>query len=119
MGLSGGRDACVERDQRLVPSEGGRQRRRIQGATQASATSGDVALTSALSAVVVEGRQSGKGCRFLAADATELGHSDDKCQRGALADTRNAQHEVKAAGEIVVSAQLLGNVADLRRTSQL
>src|SRR5205814_5699941 len=98
---------------------GGRQRRGIQGATQAATTARDVALTSMLSAVVVEGRQSGQRCRFLATDVAELGHADDERQRGALADTGNAQHEVETDSEIVVGAQPLGNVKDLRRTSQL
>ena len=67
-----------------------------------------------LSAVVVEGSQTGERCGFLAADAAELRHADDERQRRALADAGNAQHQIEPRGEIVMGAQSLGNVAYLR-----
>jgi hypothetical protein len=48
------REAGIERDQRLIPTEGGRQRGGEQRAAQAPASSGDVALAFVLPAIIVE-----------------------------------------------------------------
>src|SRR5580700_5284695 len=58
-----------------------------------------------LSAVVIEGRKAGQGRGLLATDAAELRHADDEGDCGTLADAGNAEHEIEAAGEVVMGAQ--------------
>ncbi len=106
VGFSSCDEASVEIDQSLVPSEGGWERRGVEGAPQAPPAAGDVALPLVRSAVVVERRKTSERCGFLAADASELRHADDERERSPLADTRNAQHEVKPSGEVGMGAQL-------------
>ena len=64
-------------------------------------------MLALLSAVVVERGQAGKHRRLLTADATELGHSNDKRERGALADAGNAQHQIEPPRKVGVKAQFL------------
>ena len=115
MGFAARGEAGVERDQRLVPAEGGWQRGGEQGTAQACASAGDVTLAFVLSAVVVEGCEAGQGGGLLAADAAELGHADDERQRGALADAGNAAHEIEAMPEIVISPQLPRDASEFGR----
>jgi hypothetical protein len=119
VGLSSRDQPSIEVDQELVPSEGGRERSSEQRAPQASAAAGDVALTFMFSAIVVKGGEAGKRCGFFPTEATEFWHPDDERERGAFADTRNAQDEFKSNSEVVVSAQLLGNEAELGQPSRL
>src|ERR1700741_685547 len=114
MGFSFCGQASIQADQCLVPAEGGRQRRREQGAAQAAAATGYVAISLVLAAVVVEWSKTGQGCGFLPGDATELGHADQERQRGALADTGNAEHQFKTPGEIAMGTKTPGKVAYLR-----
>lgn len=86
MGFSAGLEAGIECDQGLVPAVGGREGGGKQGTAQAAAAAGDVSLAFVFSAVVIKGRQTCEGCSFFAADLPELGHADQKRQRGALAD---------------------------------
>jgi hypothetical protein len=110
-------EAGIERDQGLVPAEGGRQRGGEQRAPQAPASAGDVALAFVLSAVIVEWREPGERGGFLAADVAEFRHADDEGEGGALADAGNAQHEIETPGQIVMVAQLLGNAVQLGGTA--
>jgi hypothetical protein len=76
-------------------------------------------LASVFTAVIVKGSQTCESSGLLATDPAELRHADDKRERGAFANAGNAEHEIKASGEIVVSAYLLGNVAELGAPSCL
>ena len=82
MGFSAAGEAGVEGDQRRVPAEGGGQGGGEQGAPQPPASAGDVALTPAFSAVVVEWRQAGQGGGLLAAEVPQLRHADDEGDGG-------------------------------------
>src|SRR5262245_47034053 len=79
-----------------------------------------MAFAFVLATVVVEGRKSGEGSDLLAADAAELRHPDDERHGRPLADARNAEDEIEAAGEVIVIAQglddapLLGGAAGLQ-----
>ena len=66
-------------------------------------------LTLAQSTVVVERSKPSQGRSFLTTDLSQFGHADDECQRGALTNARDAQHQVKPAGKIVVATKKLGN----------
>src|SRR5262249_6648970 len=113
------RKALVERNQRLIPSEGSREGRGEQRAPQAAAASGDLALSFMLSAIGIEGSQPGESCGFLTADATELGHADDDRQRSALADAGDAEHQLEPLGQVVVGTKALGEVTHLRSLAYL
>ena len=101
--------ASIESNQGLIPTEGGWQRGGEQGLSQAASTAGDVTLTLAQSTVVVERSKPSQGRSFLTTDLSQFGHADDECQRGALTNARDAQHQVKPAGKIVVATKKLGN----------
>ena len=103
MRLSLGFEPGVEADQGSIPPEGSWEGCGEEGAPQASASSGYVPLAFVFSAIVVKRCEASERCRLFATDATKLRHADDKRERGAFADTGNAQHEIKAGGEIVVS----------------
>ena len=105
MRLSSCGESSIEVDQHLVPAERGRQRCGVEGAAQASPSTGDMPLAFVLSAVIVEGSEPCQRCRLLAADAAEFGHSDNNGERGAFADAGHAEHEIEPAGEIVMIAQ--------------
>src|SRR4051812_2907205 len=113
MGFSCSRQALIERDERLVPAEGGREGSGEQGVPQASPAACNVALSLMLSAIIVEGSQTGQRCGFLATDTAEFGHADQDRQGGTLADPGDAEHEIQSGSQIVVSAQLSGDEADL------
>src|SRR5215475_4172589 len=111
VGFACGREAAIEADQGLVPTEGGRECGGIKGTPKASSAAGNMALASVFSAVVIE---RGKPCQrggLLSADAAELGHPDDQGQRGAFTNARNTHDEIKSNSQVGVSAQLLGNEA--------
>jgi len=117
--FASGDESSVEVDQGLIPSEGGRERCGIKGAPQAPPAAGDVALAFVFSTIVVKGSKAGKRGRLFATDTSELGHADDERERGPFANARNAQHEIEAGSQIVVTTYLLGNEADLSATSCL
>ncbi|TWB57377.1 hypothetical protein FBZ94_106637, partial [Bradyrhizobium sacchari] len=119
MRFSSGCEAAVEVHQRLVPAKGSWERRSVKGAPKAGPAAGDVALALVFSAVVIERREPGERRCLLPADKAELGHPDNQGQRGALANTRHAHQEIQSNSQIVVSAQLLGNEAQLRESSYL
>ncbi len=119
MWLSSGSEAVVKADQRSVPAEGSREGCGVEGAPKASATTGDVARTFVFAAVVIERSKTCERRGLLSADAAELWHSDNQGKRSTLANTRNAHHEVKSNSQIAVIAQLLGNEAQLRQSSDL
>src|SRR3954463_11391926 len=52
------------------------------------------------------GAQSGESCNLFAADLSEFGHPDDDGKHGSHGEAGNAEHEIEAPGEIVVSAKL-------------
>ena len=106
MGFAARRQASVEGDQGLVPTEGCGQRGCVEGTAQASPSAGDVPLAFVLATVIVEWREAGQRSSFFAAHAAELRHANDEGQRGSLADAGDAQHEIEAPGEIVMGAQL-------------
>ena len=114
MGFPTGLEASVERYQCLVPTVGGREGGGKQGTAQAASTAGDVSLPLVLSTVVIERSQAGKRCGFLAADLPKFGHADQKCQRGALSNAWNAQHQIEPSSEVAVGTKALGKVAHLR-----
>src|ERR1700689_4486284 len=62
---------------------------------------------------VIEGRKAGQGCGLLATDTAEFGHADDEGDCGTLAQAGNAEHEIEAAGEVIVSAQRSANAFEL------
>lgn len=119
MRFSCGCQAAVEADQRLIPTKGCWERRGVEGAPKAAPAAGDMALAPVFSAVVIERSQAGECRCLLSADLAELRHPDDQGQRGAFANAWNAKHEIKSNSEIVVSAQLLGDEAQLRESSYL
>ena len=112
-------EAGVERNQRPVPTVGGREGCGEQRAAQAASTTGNAPLSLALSAVVVEGSKTGKRCSFFAANLPKFGHADQKRQRRAFANAGNAEHQIKPLGKIVVGPKALGNVAYLGRLACL
>jgi hypothetical protein len=107
------RKASVKADQGFVPSEGGWKRRGEERAPQTPPAASDAPPAFGFSTVVVEGSKTGEGCGLFTADAAELGHADDERKRGAIANARDAQYQIKAASEIVVSAQESGDVTYL------
>ena len=113
MGAAACGEASVERGQRLVPAEGGRKRGGEERAAQSCTAAADVAFAFMFPAIVVEWSKTGKCCGFLAVNPTEFGHADDDRKRRALSDARHAEHEIEAAGEILVEAQLSGNPQQL------
>src|SRR3974390_2548617 len=119
VGFTAGGETGVELDQGFVPSEGGRERSCEQRSTQASPSTGDVALTFVLTAVVIERSETGKRGGFLTANAPEFRHPDDECEPSALADARNAADEIEAAGEILVDTQYLDDTSHLGGTPRL
>jgi hypothetical protein len=84
-----------------------------------AALGGDLTLSLVLPTIVVEWSQTSQRRGLLAADAAELGHADDERQCSALADTRDAQHQIKPLGKIIVGTQALGYVTYLRSAPYL
>src|SRR6202000_2462796 len=101
----------VERNDRGVPTERCRESGGEEGSAEASSTACNATSPLALTAVVVEG---GKACErrsFLAADPAELRHPDQHCERRAVPDPRNAEHQIKSTSDIVCTPELPANVA--------
>jgi hypothetical protein len=84
-----------------------------------AALGGDLTLSLVLPTIVVEWSQTGQRRGLLAANAAELGHADDERQYSALGDTRDAQHQIKPLGNIIVGTQTLGYVTCLRSAPHL
>ena len=103
MSLALGLEPRVEVDQGFIPSKGGGECGCEEGAPQTAASARNVPLAFVFAAVVIEGSKAGQCGRLFAIDTAELGHADQERERGAFADTGNAEHEIKTRGEIAVS----------------
>ncbi len=68
-------------------------------------SAGDLAMTVALAAVVVEGCEASECCRLLAGDFAQFWHADDEGEGGSFADARDGEDEGEAPGEVLVGLE--------------
>src|SRR6185312_14364951 len=100
--LAGARQPAIKRNQLRIPPEGGGQRCRIEGATQALAPACDVTHARIGPAVIVVGCHAGKGRGLLARDLPDLGHAHQDGDRGWQSDPIDAVDQIEPPSEVVM-----------------
>ena len=111
--LAGGPQPFVGRLQHRVPmlccGEGGEE----DGAAEAASAAGDVPLSGLLATIGIEGCDADQGSGLSAGEPAELRHADDEGGGGDVADARDAEEDVKAAGEVGGGTQAADEAGEL------